>query len=303
MISMEEGTDIKIEQLTIGDKLYHYTSAMGFQGICNKEFWVTEHNFLNDSKEFQIGTEIMVEMFTRRISDECIRNKLITLLRTEVMRISSPGKFNEGIAYWGSYVISFCLEEDSILMWSEYSNFMGYCMAFDYKELLESFTYFNEIYHGKVVYDHVLQYKYIEESFQNELIEDPNTKYLNSWDDLNNLTDENMEDLVVWSSIICKIYNMFFKKSCYSGECEYRFIFHEIHDGGRVMDYEQQHFRIRNEVLIPFIKKPLKDLNSLKSVLIGPKNYSDITIRGVEYFLRNQKLDVDVKNSQIPLRY
>lgn len=34
--------------LESGRKLYHYTSAMGLQGICKGEFWVTERNFLND---------------------------------------------------------------------------------------------------------------------------------------------------------------------------------------------------------------------------------------------------------------
>lgn len=29
-----------IPVLEKGDKLYHYTSAVGFYGICNGEFWV-----------------------------------------------------------------------------------------------------------------------------------------------------------------------------------------------------------------------------------------------------------------------
>ena len=35
----------------------------------------------------------------------------------------------------GSYVISFCTSGDSLLMWSEYSDFMGYCMEFEYGKI------------------------------------------------------------------------------------------------------------------------------------------------------------------------
>lgn len=62
-------------------------------------------------------------------------------------------------------------------------------------------------------------------------------------------------------------------------------------------------FRIKNEVLTPFIKKKISNLNSLKSIMIGPKNKSDIAEKGLWYFFRNMKLDVKVYKSKMPIRY
>ena len=42
----------------------------------------------------------------------------------EIERLTKPGMLGEEVAYSGDYVISFSLDNDSILMWSEYSVFM-----------------------------------------------------------------------------------------------------------------------------------------------------------------------------------
>jgi len=130
---------IYVPVLRPGDKIYHYTSAAGLQGICEKEFWVTEHHFLNDPSEFQIATEVFCEVLETHISNQVIREKLQNTLRENAIQLDTPGKLGEKIAYSGDYVISFCLDADSLLMWSEYSDFMGYCMEFDFKELIDSF--------------------------------------------------------------------------------------------------------------------------------------------------------------------
>ncbi len=129
---------IYVPVLHPGDKIYHYTSAAGLQGICEKEFWVTEHHFLNDSSEFQIATEVFCELLETHISNHTTREKLQNRLRKEMICLDTPGKLGEEIAYSGDYVISFCLDADSLLMWSEYSEFMGYCMEFDFQKLLDS---------------------------------------------------------------------------------------------------------------------------------------------------------------------
>lgn len=48
-----------IPVLSAGDKLYHYTSAAGMQGICGGEFWITESNFLNDSTELNCNRYLL----------------------------------------------------------------------------------------------------------------------------------------------------------------------------------------------------------------------------------------------------
>ena len=226
----------------------------------------------------------------------------------EIERLTKPGMLGEEVAYSGDYVISFSLDNDSILMWSEYSDFYGYCMEFDFEKLvagIQKKTSY-ELLHGQVIYDHKEQVSIIEKSIENEIIRHaPGFEYLNSWEELDNLTDENIEDLYVWLSVLIDAYNMFFKLDCFKGENEYRMVFCCIHDGGRVNDdgREEQYFRIKNEVMIPFVKKRLVSLEALESVMIGPKNKSDIAEKGLQYFFRNRKMDVKIHKSQMPIRY
>ncbi len=47
--------------------------------------------------------------------------------------------------------------------------------------------------------------------------------------------------------------------------------------------------------MIPYIKETMKNLDSLKAVLIGPKNNSDIAEKGLKCFFRNQKMNIEIQ--------
>lgn len=129
-----------IPVLSSGDKIYHYTTVEGLMGICNGEFWVTERGFLNDYMEFQIATDILEEVLDKHMSDKGKYAQIVKAIRDEVVRLQAPGlRPDDVVAYCGDYVISFSLDWDSPLMWSEYSDFTGYCMEFDFERLLKSF--------------------------------------------------------------------------------------------------------------------------------------------------------------------
>lgn len=122
---------------------------------------------------------------------------------------------------------------------------------------------------------------------------------------LDKLTEPNIDDWKKYIGLELTAYNMFFKLPCFEGEHEYRFVFMLGHDGGRYKPEQlwKQHFRVKDEVLIPFIKVPLKSIDSIERVLVGAKNKSDIALKGVQYFFRNLKHDTIVEKSQMPLRY
>lgn len=120
-----------IPVLEKGEKLYHYTSAAGLQEICDGEFWVTEKSFLNDIMEFQVATQIFCEVIDKHVMNKICAKELKEKVCDEISRMNRSGAIGERVAYSGDYVISFSLDNDSILMWSEYSGFYGYCMAFD----------------------------------------------------------------------------------------------------------------------------------------------------------------------------
>jgi len=160
--------------------------------------------------------------------------------------------------------------------------------------------------HGKVIYSHTEQLECVERTLSKcFFVKSHVCNYINSWDDFDRLSDKNIAEVASFLSVFCFIYGMFFKRECFSGEHEYRIIFSCIHDGDLIKEKDRvpQYFRIKDEVLIPFVKEKISTLDSLKSVLIGPRNTSDIAKTGLEYYFRNKKLDVAVKQSAVPLRY
>ncbi len=304
---MEE--TIVIPELKEGDKLFHYTSASGLKGICDEGFWVTEHGFLNDSMEYKVATEVFYEVLDKHMKNKKQCENIKNIVKNEIERIQTPGlSVNDTIAYGGDYVISFCKDYDSALMWSSYSNYTGYCIQFDFKKLLNMFsdTFKHSVLHGEVIYNHETQVKLIEETIKSSYFDWPSGfDYLNTWEDFDKLTEENIEDFYYFLAAEISAYNMFFKLPCFEGEHEYRFVFMVGHDGGRYKPEQlwKQYFRIKNEVFIPYIKVPLKSLDAIEKVLVGSKNKSDISIKGVEYLFRYLKHDISVEKSPFPLRY
>lgn len=63
-------------------------------------------------------------------------------------------------------------------------------------------------------------------------------------------------------------------------------------------------FQVATKIFCEVIdKKRLVSLEALESVMIGPKNKSDIAEKGLQYFFRNRKMDVKIHKSQMPIRY
>lgn len=309
---MEKTRTYFLNALKKGDTLFHYTSAEGLLGILGGEFWITESQFLNDVTEFHVATDVLMEVLERNIKDINKKETLKRATNGQIKRFNdSDGSFYENpesYEHLGYYVISFCLDKDSILMWSEYSDFCGYCIEFDFDKLIHSFSCSITIKHGKVIYNHEEQVAILEKIIEdivfksNELYND-----INSWDDFDKININQVRRLSITLALVIPIYNMFFKKECFSGENEYRVIFVCNHDEKSSMycsnTRETQYFRIKDNVLIPFIKQKLTSLASVKSILIGPKNNSDIVEKGVKHFLCYHKIKAQVEKSEMPLRF
>lgn len=299
--------DVIISKLNKGEKLYHYTSATGLMGVCNGEFWVTEKSFLNDNMEFAIASEAFSELLTEKIQDEQSRNHFKEAIMKEMQLYNLLGCSNNEESSEGWYVLSFCTEKDSILMWSQYSEFVGYCMEFDYERFIDSLKQYIIQWHGKVIYNRNEQKDYIERTIQKLILEEP--KYysgIHSWKDLVAEVNKNNKEIISFIATILAVYSMFFKKSCFEGEKEYRIVFACTHNGPigeKTKLQENQFFRVKEEVLIPFIKREFDVSQSLESILVGPKNNSDLAVKGLQYFFRNKKMNVEIDKSKIPLRY
>ena len=293
-----------IPTLEDNESVYHYTSAEALMGICKKEFWVTESHFLNDSTEFQLGTEIVLDVLKDAIKDEGLAEVLEELVPPKVKDSDVMLHLTKEYTYSGFYVISFCLDSDSALMWSQYSNYIGYCMKFDFCELITSFNAKN-IYHGKVLYTREDQRACVEKMMNIALDRRSNILKIPYKNNEGKYDEQQLIEFIDGIVYICLYYNMFFKNECFAGENEYRIIFPMMHDNDEteIVEQTEQYFRVKNETLIPYIKAPMNNLDSLKAVLIGPKNNSDIAEKGLKCFFRNQKMNIEIQKSKIPLRY
>ena len=299
--------DVIISKLSKGEKLYHYTSALGLVGICNGEYWVTEKSFLNDATEFTIAIEVFFELLIDKIKDEKVRDCFKDIIMKELRFFNLPDPSNNKALNEGWYVLSFCMEKDSIFMWSQYSDFVGYCMEFDYVRLLDSLKQHNIQWHGKVIYDKNQQKILIEKTIENLILKEQEYyNNINSWKDLVEEVNDNNKELISLIATILAVYSMFFKKTCFEGEKEYRIVFASIHNGMPIKKtklHEEQFFRIKEDILIPFIKREIDVSRSLETIIVGPKNNSDLAVKGLQYFFRNKEMNINISKSKIPLRY
>ena len=293
-----------------GEKLYHYTTAEGVRGIVeNREFMATKSDFLNDKLEFQYAVEVMERLTEKYIVNASLRGSFFEKLRREIDRLGiiAPvcGKEDcqeEGLSF---YVVAFSKLQNNALLWAEFTDFKGYCLEFDYMKLVEGFQH-RVFLHGTVIYDETEQMNGLLESLLScirNLQEGGMTDLEGFFEEDAEISDISLEKLAKEMAVVVSVYAMFFKKSFFEGEEEYRFVFPPIINELGVV---KPNFRLLDQIFLPYIMvefdRKQKEL-PLESVMVGAKNNSDIAVRGMKYFLRSQELEIPVLLSDIPLRY
>ena len=203
------------------------------------------------------------------------------------------------------YVVAFSKLQNNALLWAEFTDFKGYCLEFDYMKLVEGFQH-RVFLHGTVIYDEEEQMTGILESFLScirNLQEEGMTDLSAFFEEEAEISEESLGKLAKEMAVVVSVYAMFFKKSFFEGEEEYRFVFPPLINE---MGTAKPKFRLLDQIFLPYIMvefdREQKDI-PLESVMVGAKNNSDIAVRGMRYFLRSQGLEIPVLLSDIPLRY
>ncbi|MDF2906052.1 MAG: hypothetical protein K0R34_1373 [Herbinix sp.] len=297
---------IRIKQLPNDTKLYHYTSLFGLMGIIDKkQFWISRSSFLNDEFEFKYIKEIIDITLDEVFIDISIRDRMKILIESKMKELSlDDNEIDDGY-----YVLSFSLVRDSLTLWSEYSDFMGYNIGFEKGKLSEYFCGYRIKWSGKVEYQKEIQIQLLINALSrctdyDEIndgdINDYTSKMVEYFSDLIELNNTEIDDRIECFCIQCIIYSMFFKKECFIDEQEYRYIFA---DSTSI----EMNFRNMNETIIPYIIVPQKTNDKINlpisNITIAPKNKSDITSLGMKLYLSKKGYDVPVFLSEIPLRY
>lgn len=294
-----------------GDKLYHYTTAEGVRGIVeNCEFLATKSDFLNDKLEFQYAVEVMERLTQKYIVNRKLQRRFFSALKKEIasLGVITPIGDEDGEVAKDAvsfYVVSFSKLQNDALLWAEFTGFRGYCLEFDYEKMVEGFQ--NRVFlHGTVIYDEKMQTNALLESLLfciRSQIEEGAKDLEGFFEEDANPSEESLKRLVSEMAVVCSVYAMFFKKSFFAGEEEYRFIFPPLVDSA---ERKKPKFRLLDQIFLPYIMVEFKGEGGsvpLESVMVGAKNNSDIAVRGMRYFLKTQGLDIPVLLSDIPLRY
>ncbi|WP_418703406.1 DUF2971 domain-containing protein [Anaerotignum faecicola] len=291
-----------------GDKLYHYTTAEGICGIVeNREFVATKSDFLNDKMEFQYAVEVMERLIERYIVNTDLRMQFSAKLKAEIDRIGIISSDHAALDEdeMSFYVVAFSKQNNNSLLWAEFTDFRGYCLEFDYEKIVEGFRH-RVFLHGTVIYDEEEQMNGLLESLLScihSLVEKGAKDLQGFFEEDAIPSEESLNQLVDAMAVVCSVYTMFFKKSYFAGEEEYRFIFPPLHyEKGQ----DRPQFRLLDQIFLPYIMVELETEQQelpLQSVMVGAKNNSDIAVRGMKYFLKTQGLDIPVLLSDIPLRY
>lgn len=302
---------IRVPLCKKGDKLYHYTTAEGVRGIVeNLEFMATKSDFLNDKLEFQYAVEVMERLTEKYIVNKALRERFFSKLKKEIDRLGiiAPACTEEGECDaddMSFYVVAFSKLQNNALLWAEFTDFKGYCLEFDYETLVKGFQH-RVFLHGTVIYDEEEQMNGLLESLLScirNLEQEGMTDLTGFFEEEAAISELSLDKLVAEMAVVVSVYAMFFKKSFFEGEEEYRFVFPPVIN---VLGVAKPDFRLLDQIFLPYIMVEFdREMEKvpLESVMVGAKNNSDIAVRGMKYFLRSQELDIPVLLSDIPLRY
>lgn len=301
---------IQVPLCNNGEKLYHYTTAEGVQGIVeSKQFIATKSDFLNDKMEFLYALEILEKLVDTYIVNRTMGKAFFQMVQEAMdeLAIVTPScqtfcsPKQEAMSF---YVVAFSKQENSALLWAEFTDFKGYCLGFDYEKLVLGFS--NRAFlHGTVIYDEKTQTECLLEALLScirRAVQEGRTDLELFFEETGTPKEESLREMARDMALVCSVYAMFFKSEFFAGEEEYRFVFSPLlheHNG-------KPRFRIADQVFLPYIMVQFDGDDMpipLESVMVGAKNNSDIAIRGVRSFLKGQGLEIPVTLSDIPLRY
>jgi len=132
--------------------IYHYTIITGFYGIVNeRNLWLTDHSYLNDSKEIDYGIDIAKGRIEHFIRDKGITQELYSKLKDELL---STEDYRVCIA-------CFSLDGDNLSHWREYGQH-GNSISLGFSVNPTMFGYNQETSISKVVYKPDIQKKIID---------------------------------------------------------------------------------------------------------------------------------------------
>jgi hypothetical protein len=309
----------------IPEKLWHYTSIQGFQGIvASKSMWATDLRFLNDREEF-----IHARNIANKIVAETPELDVNGFLNREFLAKAVTLGFDSGpLANSQVFVASFSAAEDQLGQWRAYSHgSSGVSLAFDLRAFRPPPDIGTLVSFGPCVYDpvekeelvlHALHHfkeevgGYRERTFKAAC--DLNPEKVTSKDKEQVVKEfleanpskkapsEKFQAAVLNTRIDCLRIAALLKHSSFEEESEWRLVLPTLMDRTTPMKNPPQ-FRVEKTTLIPYIAHPFSAAGPLPlvDIILGPGS-DENSVFGAQRFLKSQGLNLKPRLSKVPYR-
>lgn len=246
--------------------LYHYTNAVGLQGILRtKTIWATQFDFLNDRSEFVYAIDIMQERFkSAALHDGPLIEETAKALRT-----------------LPHYVASFCEDPDLVSQWRGYAHTNdGYAIGFRSKNLPKSPSQGIARRLIQLIYPRIEQDRRLDE-------------ILNAASQAIAKSAENMPYAV--AAVVAGFFPLMyrFKHELFKSEQEWRLV-------GHVNDPASERFRIVSGHFVPYLAFPLEP-DDIAVIVEGPGSYRSGNKEAIERFAKSCGFAPRVIRSGVPL--
>lgn len=265
------------------DRLFHYTTATGLQGILSSNsIWASNARYLNDTAEITYGCEQVSRIVSNRLQrhqDELTRRFLSR------MNMGLSELYYDDFRY---YVTCFCENGDLLSQWRAYSDQDGgYSIEFDFsnnrcfKPIGDQYNTFFR----KVIYDPKDQ-----EQLVNQMLD----VVCGSLDSNLNMSAESENHLietcvVALSSTFRELFAIF-KSPTFSEEQEWRMIVQRSDSFDD--NYDTLRFRTSRGILIPYLELGLSTADSEKfsflpiaNILCGPTLHERLNLHSINLLL------------------
>ena len=309
--------------------VYHYTDISGFKSIIeNRELWASHIAFMNDESEFSHGKNLFKRHLESRIKsvsgvEQFILKDTLNRLDNEISGWIMPHSSKD------VFSLSFSYNRNSLEMWRGYGRDSGIAIGFDYSLcnnppeenfknydsiqmnqscgglcLLRSDSDQHEALKNKygdenkvmpenevrffpvaVVYNDNKKSELVEETIK--MVMDYFYKFYPKLSERDvSIISDPLLDLIF---LICPL----LKDKGFEGEAECRLVENYYND----KESYPVEFRIRNGIMLPYIKYKMLDLNCrpitiwpIHEIVVGPGSKQNKVIQSIKYFLEKKDM-------------
>jgi hypothetical protein len=273
--------------------LYHYTTGNGLIAIIKSgELWSTQVACLNDSSEFLYPINLLHDK-VRAKSASPISSEVASLLKQIDEGLADPAVDTEG-----RFVACFSEDGDDLSQWRAYAGGEGgYAIEFDstYIRSLQNPTTIL----GKVEYNIERQALFID-----DLLNSCIRFYL---DGLRKHRAPSVEqwaaDFLLYWAHLAAVFAPFLKHPKFSGEREWRLVYHLDDDGIHRKQYLQRSSMMTQHVPLRLkLRDDGQPCLPLTGVVVGPSRHKEISKISVNDLLRTHGYEPCARVTEIPYR-